>query len=208
MKQKTVYVTTSENRIESGDTIIDSSAKTTYRVINDGIADKEVEYVVSRTKAEEVVIPDEVVINGKNYKVTTVADGAFKNNRNVKAVEIGKNVETIEENAFSGCKNLDEVVVSGNVTAIKDKAFYKCNSLTSITIPAKVGKIGKQAFYGCKKLKKITIQSTKLTNSKVGSKAFKGVPANATIKVPKSKLNAYKKLFKAKGLNSKVKIRK
>ena len=208
LKQKTVYVTTSENRIESGDTIIDSSAKTTYRVINDGIADKEVEYVVSRTKAEEVVIPDEVVINGKNYKVTTVADGAFKNNRNVKAVEIGKNVETIEENAFSGCKNLDEVVVSGNVTAIKDKAFYKCNSLTSITIPAKVGKIGKQAFYGCKKLKKITIQSTKLTNSKVGSKAFKGVPANATIKVPKSKLNAYKKLFKAKGLNSKVKIRK
>ncbi|MDD6071645.1 MAG: alpha-amylase family glycosyl hydrolase [Clostridiales bacterium] len=206
-QQKIVYVTTDESAIESGDTITDS-AKTTYRVTNDEIGNREVEYVVSRIKSEKVVVPDQVVVNGKSYKVTAVAESAFKDKRSLKSVEIGKNVEVIEKNAFNGCKNLSEVVVSGNVTTIQDKAFYKCNSLKSITIPSKVGKIGKQAFYGCKKLKEITIKSTKLTRGKIGNNAFKGIPSNATVKVPKSKLSAYKKLLREKGLSTKVKIKK
>lgn len=206
-QQKTVYVTTDESAIESGDTITDS-AKTTYRVTNDEVGSREVEYVVSRIKSEKVVVPDEVVVNGKSYKVTAVAESAFKDKRSLKSVEIGKNVEVIEKNAFNGCKNLSEVVISSNVTAIQDKAFYKCNSLKSITIPSKVGKIGKQAFYGCKKLKEITIKSTKLTSGKIGKNAFKGVASNATVKVPKNKMSAYKKLLREKGLSTKVKIKK
>ncbi|MBQ6843787.1 MAG: leucine-rich repeat protein [Agathobacter sp.] len=71
-------------------------------------------------------------------------------------------------------------------------------------VPSKVTKIDKQAFYGCKKLKTITIKSTKLKT--VGKNALKGINSKATIKVPKSKLSAYKKLLKGKGQGSKVKI--
>ena len=94
------------------------------------------------------------------------------------------------------------------MATIGDKAFYKCTALTKVTIPSKVNKIGKQAFYGCKNLKNITIKTTKLTSNKVGSKAFKNISSKATIKVPKSKLKAYKKLLKAKGVSSKAKIKK
>ena len=68
--------------------------------------------------------------------------------------------------------------------------------------------IGEQAFYGCKKLKYITIKSTKLNTKKVGSKAFTGIKAKATIKVPKKKYNAYKKMLLKKGVSKKAKFRK
>ena len=55
-------------------------------------------------------------------------------------------------------------------------------------------------------MKKISIKATKLTSKKVGSKAFKGIAAKAVIKVPKSKLSAYKKLLKSKGVGSKITI--
>jgi hypothetical protein len=42
----------------------------------------------------------------------------------------------------------------------------------------------------------------------VGSKAFKGINAKATIKVPKAKLKAYKTILKSRGIGSKVKIKK
>ena len=82
--------------------------------------------------------------------------------------------------------------------------FY---TLAKITIPAKVKKIGKQAFYGCKKLKSITIKTKNLSNKKVGSKAFKGIYAKATIKIPKRKYASYKKILRAKGVSSKTKIK-
>ena len=59
-----------------------------------------------------------------------------------------------------------------------------------------------------KKLKTITIKSTKMTNKTIAKKAFKGVTKDTTIKVPGSKVDAYKKLFQSKGLSSKVKVKK
>ena len=66
--------------------------------------------------------------------------------------------------------------------------------------------IGKKAFYNCKKLKKIVVKTSTL--KKVGANAFKGINAKATIRVPKKKLAAYKKLLKEKGIGKKVKITK
>ena len=94
------------------------------------------------------------------------------------------------------------------VTQIADNAFENNKKITKVTISSKVKKIGKQAFYGCKKLKSITIKTTKLNSKNVGSKAFKGIYAKATIKVPKSKVKVYKNLLKAKGCGSKVTISK
>lgn len=133
----------------------------------------------------KVAIPATIKFGDVSYKVTAIAPKAFKNCQELKTVTIGKNVTTI-----------------GN------QAFYNCKKLTKITIPAKVNKIGKSAFYGCKKLKNITVKTTKLTNKNIGSKAFKGIHAKAVIKVPKSRVAAYKKLLRKKGAGSKVNIKK
>lgn len=95
-----------------------------------------------------------------------------------------------------------------NVTEVGAYAFKGCKVLTGITLPAKTTKIGDQAFSGCKKLKTITIKSSKITSKKLSKNAFKGITKVTTIKVPKKKVSSYQKLFKSKGLSSKVKVTK
>ena len=159
---------------------------------------------IKSTKTTKVTIPKTVKYGGKTFKVTSIADKALKGKTKVTQVTIGANVKTIGVSAFEGCKKLSKITFGSAATTIEDKAFKNCVALTNITIPSKVTKIDKQAFYGCKKLKTITIKSTKLKT--VGKNALKGINSKATIKVPKSKLSAYKKLLKGKGQGSKVKI--
>lgn len=139
---------------------------------------------ISKSKTS-VTIPATVTVNGTIMKVTSIKSKAFKGNRKLKKVTLGKNVKVIGSQAFSGCTRLK-----------------------SITIGPKVSKIGAKAFYNCRNLKKITIKTSKLTKKTVGSKAFKGICKKATIKVPKAKLKSYKTMLKAKGVGSKVKIKK
>ncbi len=106
-------------------------------------------------------------------------------------------------------KVADKVAIGGKnflVTSIGNSAFSGCSKATSATVGKNVAKIGSKAFNNCKKLKKITINGTKLKS--VGANAFKGIDKKASIKVPKSKLKAYKNLLKKKGQASGVKITK
>ena len=153
-------------------------------------------------------IPNTIKINGKTYKITAIGKNAFKNQKQLKKVVMGKYMKTIGEGAFSGCKKLQTVTVGNNVTAIGNQAFYNCGKLKKFIIPAKVQKIGKSVFYSCKNLKNIIIRSKKLTKKNVGGKAFKSIHKKAAIQVPKSKISAYKKLLKSKGVGSKVKVKK
>ena len=96
----------------------------------------------------KVVIPATVKINGYSFKVTAVSANAFKNDRKLKSVTIGKNVKTIGR-----------------------RAFFKCSDLKNITWKGtKAPKIGKQAFKGIQKKCKITV-SKKMTKKQL--KAFK-----------------------------------
>lgn len=214
-----------------GEIISDADCKAKYKVTNSDVKNGTVEYMENLEVGTNVVIPAAVTIDGVSYKVTSVAENAFKNHKKLTRVTVGNNVVTIGTSAFSGCRKLTTVILgrnvktigasafSGcrklktvsmgkNVTAINAKAFYKCIALTKIVIPAQVNRIGKQAFYGCKKLKNITIKTTKLTGRRVGSKAFKGIYTKAAIKVPKKKWKMYRKLLKARGIGSKVKVKK
>ena len=142
---------------------ISDDGKATYRVTTSDITKGTVTYVAPKNaKATKITISDTVVIDGVTYKVTAIEKNAFKKNKKMKSVTIGKNVR----------------------------------------------KIGKKAFYGCKKLKKLTIKSTKLTTKKVGSKAFGKTPKKMTVKVPKKKFKAYKKMLIKRGVNKKAKFKK
>ena len=190
-----------------GATIKDATGAS-YKVTKSDAKNGTVTFTKPNSKVSgSVTIPDTVTIDGITYKITAIEANAFKNNKKITKVTIGKYVTTIGKNAFMGCTKLKTVKLGAAVTTIGDKAFYKCKALTKVTLPSKVSKIGKSAFYGCKKLKKITIKTTKLTSKKVGSKAFKGTPKNANVKVPKKSLKAYKKFLVKKGISKKAKIK-
>ena len=165
---------------------ISDDGKAIYKVTTSDLAKGTVTYVApTNKKVATVTIPDVVVIDGVTYKVTAIEKKAFKNNKNIKKVTIGKNVKTIGKEAFSGCKKM-----------------------TSISIGKNVSKIDSKAFYGCSKLKTLTIKSSKLTTKKIGSKAFSKTPKSMTVKVPKKKFNAYKSMLIKRGVNKKAKFKK
>ena len=170
---------------EEGKTISDSKTKADYVVLSDTEGSCTVAYSGTKTtNAKKVTVPATVEVGGVTYKVTAIAEGAFKNNKKLTSVTINKNVTTIGADAFSGCTKLKSIVIPKNITTI-----------------------GKNAFGGCKKLTKITISSTKLTKKNISKNAFKGISSKATIVVPKKKVAAYKSLFRSKGLSKKVKIK-
>ncbi len=143
-----------------------------------------VTYQKPKKNAKNVTIPATVKINGETYKVTSVANNAFKGNKKVKTIKVGKNVTTIGAGAFQNCK-----------------------ALTKVTLPAKTKTIGKNAFANSKKLKKIVIKSTKMTKKTIKNGAFKKVSKKVTVDVPNKKAKTYKKLFQKKGLPKACKVK-
>ena len=129
----------------------------------------------------KIKVPKTVLIDGKTYKVTAIANNAFKRNAKITSVEIGDNVKTIGTSAFEGCTKITKVTIGKGVT-----------------------KIGNSTFKNCKKLRTLVVKSTKL--KKVGKNALKGIKSTAKVRVPAKKLPVYKKLFKNKGQGKKVKI--
>ena len=195
--------------LKKGTTFTDQKTKAKYRVTGTDSKKPSVEYVkTTNTKATSITIPQKVEKAGVTYTVTAVADSAFKNNRKIQKVTIGNNVVTIGKYAFKGCTKLKKLSIGKNVTTIENQAFFGCTVLTAVVLPEKVKKIGTQAFCGDKKLKTITIKTKKLTAKTVGKKAFSGIYAKAVVKVPKSKLNVYKKILKSKGIGSKAVYKK
>ena len=104
----------------------------------------------------------------------------------------------------------DTVKIDGKtykVTCVSSKTFSGANKCKTITIGKNVTSIKANAFSGCKNVKTIIFKTTKLTKKTVAKNAFKGITKKTTIKVPKKKVSSYKKIFKSKGLSSKVKVK-
>lgn len=100
------------------------------------------------TYSGDVVIPETVIHNEKEYTV------------------VG-----IDQYAFFKCVNLKSVTIPNTVTIIKDWAFYKCTDLTSITIPESVQSIGNTAFESCSSLATVNLPDNDLA---IGPDAFLG----------------------------------
>ena len=71
----------------------------------------------------DIVIPDVVIYQDQEYKVTGVKANTFRDNTQVTSVTLGKNLKTIEEYAFSGCDNLTEITIPASVDSIGAWAF-------------------------------------------------------------------------------------
>lgn len=178
--------TTDKPSVPKKGTKIKGNDGSTYIVTSGKGKTPTVQYIAPKSTAKgTVTIPAKAKVDGVSYRVTSIADNAFKNNKKITKVVIGNNIVSIGKNAFAKCTKLVSVIIGKNVI-----------------------KIGKDAFAGCKKLKKIVIKTKKMTKKSVAKGAFRSVGKKVVVQVPKSEYKAYKKLLRAKGLSKKVKIKR
>ena len=126
-----------ENILQKGDVFEIKSA--IYEVTN--VSDiPTVELVtIEKRNLKTVAIPANVKYKGITYKVTSIAKGSFKNN-----------------------KQITSLIVGSNVMYIGSYAFYKNSKLKKITIKSvKLKKIQKKAFYGLAKKVVVKLPASK-----------------------------------------------
>ena len=91
------------------------------------------------TKNEkDFTIPESILVNGKAFKVTEIASGAFENHKKLKQVVIPRGVKKIGNSAFYNCKSLKTVTI--NTTGLKTvgkNAFKKIGKKASVQVPQK-----------------------------------------------------------------------
>ena len=109
-----------------------------YIIVN--VKRKEVAFSAPVSKNKKTVtIPNTVKISGVTYKVTQIADNAFRNNKKITKVTIGKNVSKIGSYAFSGCKKLKTIIIKTRkltVKTVSGKAFKGTPKTTTVKVPA------------------------------------------------------------------------
>jgi len=81
--------------------------------------------------SEYIIIPEEIESDGKIYRVTEIAEGAFANEGNIREVIIPESIVHVRRNAFKGCVNLEKLTIlnSRNNPSINlwDGAFLDTN---------------------------------------------------------------------------------
>lgn len=162
----------------------------------------------SKKTITSLSINSSVTIGKCKYKVTSIAEKAFKGYTKLKKVSISSNVTTINSSAFNGCSALTTVKGCTKVTKIGTYAFYNCKKLTrvggytgKVTLPA-VKTIGSYAFKKCTALTYVNLSSKQLTS--IGASAFYGCTKLKTVKIESTKLTSLGKycFYKCKNLSS------
>ena len=98
-----------------------------------------VEYLgPNNKKATKITVPNNVKVNGIKFKVTSIANNAVKNNKNLTTVTIGTNVTKIGANSFNGCKKLKTVTIrSTKINKIGKNAFKGIHKKAIFKLPKK-----------------------------------------------------------------------
>ena len=173
--------------------------------------------VGTRAAAKALVIPASVTkIGDRAFKGTGITSvpvpagvkmgtGVFRDCKQLTKAAVAKGVKTLGSYTFKGCTKLSSVTLHSTVTKIESYAVSGCKRRTSVPSPKSVTSIGKNALYGASKVKTLTVNSKKLTKSSV-----KGALAGSkvtTVKVPKSMLKSYAKVFAKSVVGKTVKVR-
>ena len=108
----------------------------------------------------EVVIPESVTYEGKNYSVTSIGYRAFLDCSGMTSVTIPNSVTSIGDGAFGNCSSLTSIIIPNSVTRIGSSAFSGCVSLTSLVISNSVTSIYEATFVGCRTLTTVTIPNS------------------------------------------------
>ena len=142
--------------------IADPVSGGSYKVTSNDPAAPAVTYKgTNNKKAKTVTVPETVTIDGITYAVTKVDTAAFKNNKKVTKIVIGKNVTSISKNAFKNCKKIKTIVIKTtkltNKTLAKG-AFKGITKKTVIKVPKKKLSAYKKLFRSKGLSKKVKVK--------------------------------------------------
>ena len=129
------------------------------------------------TKKKNIVIPDTIKANGKTYKVTAIAPGAFMRNSKIVTIKIGKNVQEVGNTSFVGLRKIKKFTInkknkylkvagkSGNkakmILSKNGKILYSMTNMQGkVTIPSSVKQITEYAGAGNVKMTKLVIPAS------------------------------------------------
>ena len=112
------------------------------------------------TQLTNIVLPEDVSIEGTLSTVTSIAPNAFLNS------------------------SLQSISFPESLTSIGDQAFRNCDNLTSITIPSSVLSVGANAFANCAKLESAYVHNTTVLHSTTfAGSTSSGQPTRITIQI-------------------------
>lgn len=151
----------------------------------------------------DITIPGTITYNDEIYKVTSIANSAFRGAR-VNSVNLPNSITYIGEwafygcsfttfimpnsvkstgiYAFSGCSNLKIITLSNQLNSISGYVLAGCNNLVSIDIPESVTSIGYLSFGDCTALKTIEIPNSV---TEISACAFEGCSKLLSISLSK-----------------------
>ena len=127
---------------EPAGTKLKDSSGVSYEVTSDSKKTPTVAYTAAPKKAKKTVtIPKTVTVDGTKYKVTSIEENAFAENKNVKQIVVSQNITTIGANAFADCPKLKVITIhSTKLTGknVADDAFAGIADGTVIRVPKKM----------------------------------------------------------------------
>ncbi len=102
--------------------------------------------------------------------ITSIAEKAFMNCKEIKEIDLPESVEYIENFAFQDCEALERVQMPKHLLRLGAGAFAGCKSLKIIVVPDGVPEIHRGTFYGCESLQEVHLPETIVS---VGFDAFR-----------------------------------
>lgn len=158
-------VTPENDSLSVGAKVEDKKGNAEYVVTKSTEKVIEVAYAAPAKKAKKVTIPATITLEGgQKAKVTAISANAFKNNKTVQTVIIGKNVKSIGKKAFYKCKNLKTIKINSSKLTLKkvgSKAFAGISKKAVITVPTKKYKSYKTILKKRGIGKKVTVKKKK-----------------------------------------------
>ena len=116
-----------------GNTLIkDSKTEAIYKILSKS---KVAYFKPSNKQSKIVTVYSTISYGGVEYKVTEIAANAFKNDKKLEKITIGKNIEKINKNAFYGCTKLKQVIFkTTRIKYIAKTAFRKCSNIRRVSL--------------------------------------------------------------------------
>ena len=107
-----------------------------------------------------LVVPSQITIDNKVYKVTSIADNALFQQRSLTELYISDGIRHIGNRALSGCDKLTMLRLPETLETIGDEAIARCKQLVKVALPDGIKQMGKYAMYDCKRLREVEIPAS------------------------------------------------
>ena len=132
------------------------------------------------SELKEVTIPTYIPIDGAQYVVKEIGQGAFEGCSNIESVTFNSGLEVIGLNAFRECYSAVFSDLPSSVKTIGERAFNNCNRIVNLNISEGVQSIGNYAYQYCNGLVKVVLPSSVTS---LGEGVFAGCNSLSSVSV-------------------------